>query len=191
MEEAKPAEKRKHLIVCDLEQEIRHGIRVSQLARGLAEEAGLSQKVCYHVAQAGLLHDIGKLCLSNQMQGIDDPLIVEEMKYVRMHSRFSYEILKKRGYDPWLCQTVLYHHENYDGTGYPGNLEGEVIPVESRILRICDVYAALTEKRSYRDAFSHETAMELMIDEVRYFDMHLFLLFQRMLHKKEETGKEQ
>lgn len=190
MEGAKPAEKEAHLIVCDLEQELRHGIRVSQLARKLAEEAGMSKEVCYHVAQAGLLHDIGKLCLSNRMAGIEDPMIVEEMKYVRMHSRFSYEILKEKGYDPWLCQTVLYHHENYDGTGYPRNLVGEVIPVESRILRICDVYAALTEKRSYRDAFSHEAAMELMIDEVRYFDMHLFLLFQRMLHNEIETEKE-
>lgn len=113
-------------------------------------------------------------------------MVVEEMRYVRRHPELGYESLKDRGYSAFVLESIYYHHENYDGSGYPENLAGEKIPLGARILRICDVYAALTSKRAYRDAFSGETAVKMVIDEVKNFDMQVFLAFQRAIHEEDE-----
>ena len=110
--------------------------------------------------------------------------IIEELKYVRMHSTLGYEELKDQGYSEFVLESILYHHENYDGTGYPDNLIGDQIPIGARILRVCDVFAALTSDRPYRTAFDVATVMELMIDEIKNFDMEVFLAFQRIIHNK-------
>lgn len=174
-----------HLITFDLEKEIKHGIQVSNLHIE-PENAGLEETMCHELAVAGILHDIGKLKLRNYITAEEKPLIVEEIKYVRKHPKLGYESLKERGYSDFILESIYYHHENYDGSGYPKNLSGEEIPLGARILRICDVYAALTSKRSYRDAFSPEVAMEMLIDEVKNFDMKIFLAFQRTMHEEEK-----
>ena len=173
-----------HLITFDLEKEIKHGIQVSNLAYRTGKMLGLEETMCHELAVAGILHDIGKLKLRNYITAEEKPLIVEEIKYVRKHPK--YESLKERGYSDFILESIYYHHENYDGSGYPKNLSGEEIPLGARILRICDVYAALTSKRSYRDAFSPEVAMEMLIDEVKNFDMKIFLAFQRTMHEEEK-----
>lgn len=175
-----------HLITFDLEKEIKHGIQVSNLAYQTGKMLGLEETMCHELAVAGILHDIGKLKLRNYIAAEEKPLIVEEIKYVRRHPKLGYESLKERGYSDFILESIYYHHENYDGSGYPKNLSGEEIPLGARILRICDVYAALTSKRSYRDAFSPEMAMEMLIDEVKNFDMKIFLAFQRTMHEEEK-----
>ena len=77
---------------------------------------------------------------------------------------------------------VLYHHENYDGSGYPYNLMRDDIPLGARIIRVCDVFAALSSDRPYRKAFPFTKATEMMIDEVKEFDMKVFLAFQNVIH---------
>ena len=121
--------------------------------------------------------------------GGEDTLKIEEMKYVRMHPRLGYELLMRHDYSDFVVESILYHHENYDGSGYPENLAGDQIPLGARILRVCDVYAALTSDRPYRKAFDPETAVELMIDEVKNFDMKVFLAFQRTIHEEELQEK--
>lgn len=175
-----------HLITFDLEKEIKHGIQVSNLAYQTGKMLGLEETMCHELAVAGILHDIGKLKLRNYITAEENPLIVEEIKYVRRHPKLGYESLKERGYSDFILESIYYHHENYDGSGYPKNLSGEDIPLGARILRICDVYAALTSKRSYRDAFSPEVAMEMLIDEVKNFDMKIFLAFQRTMHEEDK-----
>ena len=175
-----------HLITFDLEKEIKHGIQVSNLAYQTGKMLDLEETMCHELAVAGILHDIGKLKLRNYIAAEENPLIVEEIKYVRRHPKLGYESLKERGYSDFILESIYYHHENYDGSGYPKNLSGEEIPLGARILRICDVYAALTSKRSYRDAFSPEMAMEMLIDEVKNFDMKIFLAFQRTMHEEEK-----
>ena len=179
-----------HLITFDLEKEIKHGIQVSNLAYQTGKMLGLEESMCHELAIAGILHDIGKLKLRKYIADEEKPLIVEEIKYVRRHPKLGYESLKERGYSDFILESIYYHHENYDGSGYPKNLSGEEIPLGARILRICDVYAALTSKRSYRDAFLREVAMEMLIDEVKNFDMKIFLAFQRMMHEKENRLSE-
>ena len=169
----------------DLSSELHHGMLVSNLAYAVAEELGLPHKQCYDLAIAGMLHDIGKLKLTSYINGQEqDPLVIEELKYVRMHSTLGYEELKD-----FVLESILYHHENYDGSGYPSNKAGEEIPIGARILRVCDVYAALISDRPYRKGFDISTVMELMIDEVKNFDMQVFLAFQRVVHKDEKTTR--
>ena len=93
-----------------------------------------------------------------------------------------YEELKDQDYSETVLQSILYHHENYDGSGYPSNLSGDSIPLGARILRVCDVYAALISDRPYRKAFDVSSVIELMIDEIKNFDMEVFLAFQRVVH---------
>ena len=98
---------------------------------------------------------------------------------------FGCAILKRQGFSEKIQEMVLYHHENYDGSGYPKNLQGEEIPLGARILRVCDVFAALLSDRPYRKGFDQQTAVSLMIEEVKNFDMRVFLAFQRMIHEEE------
>ena len=170
----------------DLSAELNHGVVVSNLAYAVAVEMGLDEEFCYQMAIAGMLHDIGKLKLTGYINGQErDPLMIEELKYVRMHSSLGYEELKDQGYSDIVLQSILYHHENYDGSGYPSNLSENSIPLGARILRVCDVYAALSSDRPYRKAFDVSTVIELMIDEIKNFDMEVFLAFQRVVHNNE------
>ena len=176
------AERNLKMIDYDLISVINHGIAVSNLAYKVGETIGLPQDQCYELALAGVLHDIGKLRLSRYVSGKENPLVVEEIKYVRRHPQLGCEALQNRGYSSFVLESIYYHHENYDGSGYPQNLQGEEIPLGSRILRVCDTYAALTEKRPYREAFEPETAIRLMIDEIKNFDMQVFLAFMKVAH---------
>jgi putative nucleotidyltransferase with HDIG domain len=167
----------------DLSEAIDHGILVSNLAFLLSKELGKDENFCYSMAEAGLVHDIGKLKLGKYLYGRNkDTLVIEEMKYVRMHPTIGFDILKNYEYSDIILETVYHHHENYDGTGYPDNLKEKSIPYGARILRTCDVFAALISERRYRAAFDIDTAIELMVEEVKNFDMEIFLAFLRIVH---------
>jgi putative nucleotidyltransferase with HDIG domain len=168
----------------DTEEAIDHGILVANLALRLAEELGFDSEFRSRVADAGIVHDIGKLQISGLLYGRKEGVLrIEEIKYVRRHPTLGYNFLsKKKIGDEEFRNMILHHHENFDGSGYPDNIKGEMIPVGSRILRICDVYAALVSERPYRPAFEKDNAMELMIDEVKNFDMTFFLAFMRVVH---------
>lgn len=169
----------------DLKTEIAHGIEVSRLAGKLARELRLDNEFCHDIEVAGMLHDIGKLRASTYLYGGEEnTLNVEKMRYVRMHAKAGYEVVKSEGYPDRVCEMILHHHENYDGTGYPDNLIGDNIPLGARILRVCDVFVALTSDRPYRKAFDSKTAVELLIEEVRHFDMKIFLPFQSIVHEE-------
>lgn len=171
----------------DVTEAFDHGIIVANLAYMLAKEYGLPEDEAKILADAGLVHDIGKLKVGIYLYGRrKEVLRVEEMKYVRMHPTIGYDMLKDAGVltEPAL-KAIYHHHENYDGSGYPDNISGECIPLYARILRTCDVFAALVSERPYRSAFDQDVAVELMIDEVKNFDMKLFLCFLRIVHSDE------
>ncbi len=167
----------------DMNDAIRHGMCVSILASRLARELELSEEDIHEIAVAGMLHDIGKLQISPYIYGRKaETLKIEEMRYVRLHAKLGAEILKEKNYSDSISNMVLYHHENYDGSGYPFCLRGEDIPIGARIIRVCDVFSALISDRPYRKAFDVDTALLMVIDEVRHFDMKIFLAFQKMLN---------
>ena len=142
-----------HILELNLATELIHGICVSNLAFHVAEELNMDAETCHQLAVAGLIHDIGKLEISKYLYGKEeDPLTIEELKYVRTHSTLGYAILNERNYPDFVLQSILHHHENYDGSGYPSNLAGEEIPIGARVLRVCDTFAALISNRPYRAA---------------------------------------
>lgn len=169
----------------DFAEAVSHGMIVSELAVLVAEELGMDRGFCRNIAVAGFLHDIGKLKLSEELHfDRSKAMVVEKMKYVRMHSTFSRDILFDNNFEDDICTIVYHHHENNDGSGYPTNISAEDIPVGARIIRVCDVYAALISTRSYREAFSEQMAVQLMIEEAKHFDMKIFLAFMRVIHSE-------
>ena len=167
----------------DLNAGLLHAMCVSDLAAKLARELELPEEQVQEIALAGMVHDIGKLKISRYIYGRqEDTMRIEETQYIRRHAQLGEQILRKQGFSDNICNMVLYHHENYDGSGYPFNLRGEEIPLGARILRVCDVFAALIADRPYRKAFDINTAIRLLIDEVKNFDMRVFLAFQSVIH---------
>ena len=136
----------------NIREELEHGIYVSKLARATAHDMHLSQAMVYNIALAGLLHDIGKLKLEEEMKAERESgfLVTEEIKYVRSHARHSFKILEERGYPLEILEIVRYHHENYDGTGYPFGMKGEELPLITRIISAADALDAMNSNRCYR-----------------------------------------
>ncbi|MGN0317532.1 MAG: HD-GYP domain-containing protein [Lachnospira sp.] len=173
-------------IVSDFIGGIEHGILVGNLAYCLAVRMCLSKEESYELKLAGMLHDVGKIKLSKYLYGRNtDNFSVEEIKYMRMHSKISYDVLKKYEYSDNIMNVVLSHHECFDGSGYPGNLKGDDIPLGARILKVVDSFAALISDRPYRKAFDMDTAMDIMIENIKNVDMKVFIEFQRMIHDDE------
>ncbi|MBQ8632339.1 MAG: HD domain-containing protein [Lachnospiraceae bacterium] len=169
----------------DLYDNIDHAELVAILVRLLCTQLELPLDFQHQVVMAAYLHDIGKLRLSKNLYGRDkNALQIEETKYMRMHAKVGADMLEECGFTPEICNAVHHHHENYDGSGYPGNLSAEKIPLEARILRVCDVFAALISDRPYRRAFDVDTAMELMIEDNKAFDMKIFLDFMKVFHSE-------
>ena len=161
----------KEIMKKDMEEELLHGVKVCNLAFHFGKRLGLSYDRAIELATAGLLHDMGKLQMSRHLYGRDrESLEVEEIVRTRSHSRITYDILMRYDYSDFVLETILYHHENYDGTGYPRNLVATDIPEGARMLRLVD-------------AFVKQTAVELMIEEVKNFDMKYFLAFLKMIHE--------
>ncbi|MCR5087704.1 MAG: HD domain-containing protein [Lachnospiraceae bacterium] len=174
----------------DLQDFCAHGEIVSAIAALVAKALGEDEVFCREIAVAGMLHDIGKLELADVIYGHrDDIMAVERSKYVRMHPALGIDVLRKEGaYSEEVISFIANHHENFDGTGYPNHLEGEEIPYGARILRVCDVFAALVSNRRYRSAFSIDTAIEMMIDDVKDYDMKVFLAFLSVVYSNEFAG---
>lgn len=172
-------------VVNDFKSGIKHGVLVANLTYALAKEYGMSEAEAYELRVAAMVHDIGKLKLSEYLYGrTNEGLPEEEKKYMSMHSKISYDVLKKYDYSDNIMEVVLSHHECYDGSGYPNGLVGEDIPIGARILKVTDEFAALISDRPYRKAFDIDTAVSIMIDEVKNLDMKAFILFQRLIHEE-------
>ena len=174
----------KTILEIDLIDGIKHGMCVSNLTYLIAKKLGLDDEACNNLAIAGMVHDIGKLRLSSYLYGRNsNGMIIEEIRYMRMHSRLGYDILKENGYNSTICEAVLYHHENYDGSGYPDNRKAEQIPLGARIMHVADAFIALISERPYREGFDFDSAIGIMIEDVKEFDMQVFLAFMDVIHE--------
>ena len=96
-----------HMLRYTLTEQLIHGMEVSNLAYDLARELGYEKEICYELAKAGVLHDIGKIVLENYVEE-QDTLVVEEMRFVRTHSTLGYELLQGRGYSDFVLESILY-----------------------------------------------------------------------------------
>lgn len=186
MESKKCEEALDDYIIKDFKSGLAHGILVANLTYALSLKIGVPQEEAYDYKIAALIHDIGKLKLAQYLYGRSyQSFSDEEMSYMRMHSKISYEVLKKYDYPDNIMKIVLSHHECYDGSGYPDNLKAEQIPLGARVLKVADEFAALISDRPYRKAFDIDTAVNIMIEEIKDVDMRIFIAFQKFIHEDE------
>jgi HD-GYP domain-containing protein (c-di-GMP phosphodiesterase class II) len=136
-----------------------HSSRVVTLTSLVGRRLRLGTGSLRDLAYAAELHDIGKVGVPDAVLRKAGPLAAEEWEVVRSHSAWGAELIEKIPGLERVATIVRHHHERYDGRGYPDRLEGEDIPVESRILAVADAFVAMTEDRPYRRALSEEAAV--------------------------------
>lgn len=127
-----------------------HSLRVADYSREIAKRMGKSPKEQEIIYYAGLLHDVGKIRISDEVINNPGKLSDEEFEQIKIHPVTSYHILKDIFESPDIKNGAKFHHERYDGTGYPNGLRGENIPEVARIIGVADSYDAMASNRSYR-----------------------------------------
>jgi putative nucleotidyltransferase with HDIG domain len=137
-----------------------HSERVGDWSRRLAVGLGLGHVDVEVIAQAGLLHDVGKIGVPEAVLGKQGPLTGEEWRLMRRHPVVGAQIVAPFDFLAGATPVILHHHERWDGSGYPDGLAGEAIPLGARLVAVADVYDALTSERPYRAALSPEHARE-------------------------------
>jgi putative nucleotidyltransferase with HDIG domain len=138
----------------------RHSHRVSDLLFKFARHLGMDIEERMLLHEAGVFHDIGKLQVPLSILQKPGKLTSEEFQLVKRHTKAGYEMLLPYQVNPKVVEVVLYHHENYDGTGYPTGLAGEDIPLYARMTRIVDSFDAMINIRTYREAMPLTKVME-------------------------------
>ena len=135
-----------------------HSLQVAKLASAIAEAIGFTGRDLELVKFAGLLHDVGKIAVPECILQKPSFLTSDEWKIIQLHPRQSATIIDPIKGLRQIRDWVLYHHERWDGRGYPKNIRGDRIPIQSRILSVCDTFSAMTEDRPYRKRLSDEEA---------------------------------
>jgi len=159
-----------------------HSQRVSALAQQLAGSIGLPDKEVEFIRLAGLLHDIGKIGISESVMNKNGPLNQEEYAHIQSHPLISERILLPVIELNGALQMIRCHHERWDGGGYPDGLQSQQIPTGARILALADAYDAMTSARPYRPALVPAEALQEIRKNAGYqFDPELSCLFARMM----------
>lgn len=140
-----------------------HSSRVAEYSRKIAELSGKSPKECDEIYQIALLHDVGKIGISESIINKEGKLTDEEYEAIKQHPVLGGQILKSISEYPDLIIGAKYHHERYDGRGYPEKLKGDDIPEIARIISVADAYDAMTSKRSYRDPIPQQSVREEIV----------------------------
>ena len=136
-----------------------HTQRVTEGAIKLARRMGFGDTELVHVRRGAILHDIGKMAIPDSILLKPGPLTTEEWEIIRQHPRFAYELLSPIPYLGPALDIPHYHHERWDGAGYPHGLKENQIPLQARLFAVVDVYDALISHRPYRPAWKPEAAM--------------------------------
>jgi putative nucleotidyltransferase with HDIG domain len=136
-----------------------HSTRVTAIAEAVARALGWSEERLASLRVGGPLHDIGKLTVSDEVLRKEGRLDASELEQIREHPKVGAKILLRMSAFRDALPYVLYHHERWDGSGYPSGRSGEEIPLEARVLAIADAFDAMTSDRPYRRALTHEEAV--------------------------------
>lgn len=161
----------------DIETE-HHTRRVTEMTVHLAHILGIADTEIIHIRRGALLHDIGKIGIPDQILKKPGPLSDPEWEIMREHPVYAYEMLSAIPYLRQALDIPYYHHERWDGSGYPNKLSGEQIPLAARLFSIVDVYDALLSDRPYRQAWPEEKVLQYIKDQAgSHFDPCLVELF--------------
>jgi HD-GYP domain-containing protein (c-di-GMP phosphodiesterase class II) len=140
-----------------------HNARVATISARLATELGLQTEQIEAIREGAVLHDVGKLFLDPRLLNKSAPLSPEERVLVRQHTVWAEKLLD----DPYFSvdqKIAVFHHERFDGNGYPKGLKGNEIPIEAQIVSVADVYDALRSQRAYKDEFANDEALRRMTE---------------------------
>lgn len=160
------------------EYTFKHSVDVATMAMIVAKQHGLNEKEVYEIGIAGLLHDLGKSKIPNEVLNKPGRLTDEEFEIMKQHSVYGYEILKeKEGYSPAVLLGVLQHHEKMNGRGYPLGVSADKMHLFAKILSIVDIYDALVTERSYKKAFSQRDAVEMIMSMTQELDLDVMKSF--------------
>ncbi len=162
----------------------KYSVLIAQILKYSGHEDEISNQYLRDLYDSSILHDIGKVGIPDNILMKPGPLTPEEFEIIKGHTTIGYNALKtaseELGEDSFLkmaMDVTLYHHERWDGLGYPMGLRGADIPLSARIVAIGDVYDALTTKRPYKDPYTHEEALDIMREEENRYDPALFKIF--------------
>lgn len=167
-----------------------HSTRVAVLSRAIAKEAGFSEEECKEVYLSALLHDIGKIGIRYEVLNKPDRLTDEEYELIKNHTVYGYQILSSIKLLPYLSVGAHYHHERYDGTGYPEGLKGEEIPPFARIIAVADAYDTMRSNRKYRKALPiPEARAEIANGMGSQFDYEYAAIMLRLIDSGAEVTR--
>lgn len=165
-----------------------HSTRVAYFADILAREIGISEEDHRMLNWSALLHDVGKIGIRDNVLKKQGPLTDDEFAHMKEHPVRSFDVVKAVPQLTGALDGVRFHHERYDGKGYPLGLKGEEIPLQARIIQIADIFDALTSTRSYRAAFEWQKALSIMEEEAgTTIDPKLQKVFDRLIRQKLES----
>lgn len=136
-----------------------HGARVAALAEPVAARLGWDRERIKLLRYSAPLHDIGKVKVRQEVLGKPGPLTLDELAEIRRHPTAGAALVKQMRRARHALPYVLFHHEHWDGGGYPAGLHGRAIPLEARILAVADAFDAMISPRPYRRALAHEVAL--------------------------------
>jgi putative nucleotidyltransferase with HDIG domain len=163
-----------------------HSDRVVGLSVAVAREMGLSGKSIKYIKRGALLHDIGKVGIPDSILLKKSALTPEEMDIMKLHPQLGYELLKSSPSMKRVVDIPHYHHERWDGSGYPHGLKGTAIPLAARIFSVVDVYDAMANSRVYREALPKEDVIEYIKTESgKYFDPDVVKAFLNVIEEEE------
>ena len=164
-----------------------HCDRVAEYASTLAMRIGLPEESIVYVKYGGWLHDCGKIGVPGSVLNFPGRLDEASLKIIHKHPLWGAEVARQAGLPTDVVNMILYHHEKYDGSGYPYGLKGEEITLEARIVTIADVFDCLRTQRPYRAAFTSDQVRETMrgMSEA-FFDPQLIELFQSIAEEVQD-----
>jgi HD-GYP domain-containing protein (c-di-GMP phosphodiesterase class II) len=162
-----------------------HTRRVTDLTIRFAAKNGVKDTELIHIRRGATLHDIGKVVIPDSILFKPGPLSTDEWETMRQHPKYAVELLSPIKYLEAAMDIPHWHHERWDGTGYPDRLGGEEIPYSARMFALADVYDALTSDRPYRSAWSKKDAVQYIEDQAgKQFDPRLVPEFLNMINNK-------